>query len=265
MSQTHYFQRQHKNTCAIITFDRVEKHNAFNSEFIEKLYNVLKEIEKDNRIRSVLIRANGRNFCAGADLTWMHSAAAANHSEKDALKLTALLNKLNNLSKPTLALLQGRVIGGGIGLVACCDIVLATPDTKFCFSEVKLGLIPATIAPYVIPVIGYRAARRYFLTAELFNVETALSLGLIDHIHEQKKLLHAGLHIAETLSNNGPLAMKAAKRLINDLNPITPQCIRKVATLLTDIRKGFEAQEGLNAFLGKRKPFWKKNNCHLQD
>lgn len=247
-----------KNKICTITLNNPKTHNAIDNNLIIHLTNVLKNINNDETVRAVILRAQGKNFSAGADLNWMRSIIQLSKKENvaDALRLSKLLETLNTLSKPTIALIQGRALGGAIGLIACCDIAIANQDAAFCFSEVKLGLIPATIAPYVIRCIGYSAARSYFISAEWISVEKALHIGLIHKIAENKKLYKIGLALANNIIKNAPHAMNAAKRLVNRSSELDPQMIKETAHLLAQIRVSEEAQEGINAFLEKREPKW---------
>jgi methylglutaconyl-CoA hydratase len=245
---------------AKISLNRPEKHNAFNDSLIKSLNETLLKIENDPNIRVVLLTAEGRNFSAGADLEWMQRMV--NYSKKqnleDAIGLARLLHTLNNLRKPTIAVAQGAAYGGGVGLLACCDIVIASEDSYFCFSEVKLGLIPATIAPYVVAAIGERAARRYFLTAEQFTAQKALELGLIHFISGHDKLQDKALEMATVLLHNSPQALAATKQLLQRLSSIDEKLIADTAELIAQIRTSEEGQAGLKAFLAKEKPPWLK-------
>ena len=169
---------------ATITLNRPEIHNAFDDAIISELNLVLDKIESDSSIRVVVLRAEGKSFSAGADLRWMRRMADYTSAENkaDAMQLAALMDKLNHLNKPTIARVQGAAFGGGVGLVACCDIVVASDRALFCLSEVRLGLIPAVISPYVVAAIGERASRRYFMTAERFKAEEALRLELVHEV-----------------------------------------------------------------------------------
>ncbi|QTS84000.1 enoyl-CoA hydratase-related protein [Coxiella endosymbiont of Amblyomma nuttalli] len=247
-------QNVEKNVCTI-TIDRREKHNAFNEVIIAELKMILKKIDTDANIQVVIINAEGKNFSAGADLDWMKRMARCSReaNEADALTLGNLFQQLDRLSKPTIALVHGYVIGGGIGFVACCDIAIATIETQFCFSEVKLGLVPAIIAPYIIRSIGYGPARRYFLTAELFSAIEAKEMGLLHQVVKVNALQSIGYILAESIKKNGPQALLATKRLLNDLLPINENIISQTATFLSTIRTSNEARERINDFLKARK------------
>lgn len=245
-----------------ITLNRPDIHNAFDDKLIQEFIIALDNIQNDKNIRAVIIAANGKNFCAGADLNWMQRIAKYSYEENlaDAQQLATLMHKLNTLNKPTIALVQGGAFGGGVGLVACCDIALAAENASFCLSEVKIGLIPSVISPYVIAAIGEKAARRYFLTAEKFNAETAQQLGLIHAVVPEQKLAETGDKIIQQLLQNSPAAISAAKELIRDVasKNCDANLIAETAKRIAKIRVSQEGQEGLSAFLEKRNPSWAK-------
>ena len=246
------FVRQHAgNSVYTLTLNRPEKYNAINEQFISELKCALKKAEKDENSRVILIKAEGKNFCTGADLNWMKRMSKFTHKKNkaDALAFAGLLRFLNCLLKPTIVLVQGYVMGGGIGLVACCDVVIAEKNAQFCFPEVKLGLVPVTIAPYIIRSIGYSAARRYFLTAELFNSATAEKIGLVHQVVDASKLLSIGYHFAKSITKNSTYALSTAKHLLNDLHPISKIIISQTADLLANIRTSKEARNKIQKFL----------------
>ncbi len=247
---------------ARITLTRPEVHNAFNDTFINELDAVLTGIGTDQRVRAVVLSSQGRSFSAGADLKWMQRTAAYSEADnlKDARALAGLMRTLNGLLKPTMALVQGPAIGGGVGLVACCDIVIAAETAKFCLSEVKLGLIPAVIAPYVIAAMGQRAARRYFLTAETFNASEAQRLGLVHLVVPDEALHDVGRRMISAVLAGGPNAQVAAKELILEVSGRTldDDLVELTAERIAQLRTSDEAQEGIAAFLEKRKPRWVK-------
>lgn len=253
------FQTTHQGI-ATITLNRPNVQNAFDDELIEKFLSLLDQIENDQKIRVVILTANGRNFCAGGDLNWMKRMAKYTHEQNlaDAQQLATLMHKLNSLNKPTIALVHGAAYGGGAGIIACCDIALATNDANFCFSEVKLGLIPSVISPYVIAAIGERAARRYFLTAENFNAQEAHRLGLIHIIAHADELNNIKDKIIKHLLQNSPNAIIGAKQLAQYVanKTINKELIEETAKRIADIRISPEGQEGLSAFLEKRSPKW---------
>lgn len=247
----------HENIATLI-LNRPHVHNAFDDQLISDLTSALKKIDQDNSIRVVLLTANGKNFCAGADLSWMQRMIHYNKDQNiaDALELANLLKTLNFLSKPVIGLVQGAAYGGGIGLIACCDIVIAARDSHYCFSEAKLGLVPATIAPFVVAAIGARSAMKYFLTSEKFSAHDALTLNLIHQIVNPDELHHAGLNLAKTLLKNSPQALTLSKQLIHNIQSMDEQLLRETAELIAQVRTSKEGQEGLNAFLEKRAPNW---------
>jgi methylglutaconyl-CoA hydratase len=246
-----------------LTLNRPDVHNAFNEALIADLTEQLKAADHNTDIRVVLLTATGKTFCAGADLQWMRKMAHYTYEENlvDATALAALMQTLAELSKPTIALVQGPAYGGGAGLIACCDIALAAPQATFCFSEAKLGLVPAIISPYVIKALGVRLAQKYFLTAEIFSAETALQNGLIHAIETSENLLAAGLATAKTLLNNGPHALAAIKKLVREItNAATDTATTNYTTqCIANIRISNEGQEGMAAFLEKRSPNWHKS------
>ena len=247
---------------ARITLTRPEVHNAFNDTLIAELTLVLNGLGTDRRVRAVILCAQGRNFSAGADLNWMQRMAGNSEAQnlEDARALAGLMRTLDVLPKPTMALVQGRALGGGVGLVACCDIAVAAETANFTLSEVKLGLIPAVIAPYVIAAIGERAARRYFLTAETFSAHEAQALGLIHTVVADEALEDAGKKILRALFKGGPQAQAAAKELIFAVakRPIDDALVEDTAMRIARQRASKEAREGVAAFLAKRDPSWTK-------
>ena len=242
---------------ARLVLNRPEVHNAFNDALIAELTAALKRLEQDPEVRAVLLAAEGKSFSAGADLNWMKRMAGYSKEENraDARGLAGLMRTLNDLAKPTIALVQGAAYGGGVGLVACCDIAIAATRASFCLSEVKLGLIPAVISPYVIAAIGARASRRYFLTAERFDAEAALRLGLVQEVVAPEELEAAGRRVLDALLAGGPEAQAAAKRLVRDMagRPVDDALVEETARRIAEVRAGAEAREGVSAFLEKRR------------
>jgi methylglutaconyl-CoA hydratase len=238
-----------------------EKRNAFDDLIIRRLIDALEQVARDDDTRVVIVRSEGKHFSAGADLAWMRRMAGNTREENlaDARQLAKLMSTLNHLPKPVIGLVQGAAFGGAVGLAACCDIVIATEDAKFCLSEVKLGLIPATISPYVVRAIGERQARRYFLTAEVFSAEKAQELGLVHIVCDDKDSAWTVCNeLIDQLTSNGPQAISAAKKLIFDVSqqPLTPELIDMTSQRIADIRVSDEGQEGLGAFLDKRPAAW---------
>ena len=248
---------------ATITLNRPELHNAFDDVIIAGLTDILRELDEDPDVRVVILAASGKSFSAGADLNWMRRMADYSREENlaDAEGLAELMRTLDTLSKPTIALVQGAAYGGGVGLVACCDIAIATARASFSLSEVKLGLIPAVISPYVLAAIGPRAARRYFLSAEVFNANEAHRLGLVHEVvADESALAAAASGLVGRLLANGPTAMTAAKNLITAVygRQIDDALIAGTAGRIADQRSSLEGREGLSAFLDKRNSSWIK-------
>jgi len=245
---------------ATLWLNRPERHNAFDDGLIAELSAALAALAADSAIRVLLLAGRGKSFSAGADLAWMKHMAGntAAENEADAQKMAEMLHRLDSLPKPTVALVQGAAMGGGVGLVAACDIAIATEDAQFAFSEARLGLTPATISPYVIAAIGPRAARRYFLTAERFDARRALGLGLVSAVVPAAALAAAANKLADILCQNSPGAMAEAKRLIADVTgrPIDAALRYETAGRIARQRASAEGREGVAAFLEKRKPNW---------
>ena len=235
-------------------------HNAFDDVLIANLGRMLVQVGNDDSVRVVVLAGEGKSFSAGADLGWMQRMADYSDAEnlEDARQLAEVMRLLNELPKPTIARVHGAAIGGGVGLVAACDIALASPRALFCLSEVRLGLIPSVISPYVVEAIGPRAARRYFQTAERFDAETACALGLVHEVVPEADLdirLDAYL---DMLRQNGPKAMAASKDLIRHVQAgdIDAAMIDDTAMRIAEIRATDEGREGVASFLEKRKPSW---------
>lgn len=244
----------------LLTLNRPKERNALNAELIELMRATLSEYHDNHSIRAVILQGAGEHFCAGADIKHMHSLQAATHQENidDATQLAELLWQLYTYPAPVIALVHGAAIGGGVGLLAACDIAFASRDAIFSFSEVKLGLIPAIISPYVLRAIGNRAMRRYFLTAERMSSDTACQLGLIHDVFTADKLVETGMRLADSIAQNGPNAVIAAKKLIADINnqSLNHASALSMAEHLAAIRCTSEAQEGFLAFTEKRLPNW---------
>jgi methylglutaconyl-CoA hydratase len=245
---------------ATLWLNRPELHNAFDDSLIRDLTGALDEVGRDAATRVVLLAGKGKSFSAGGDLAWMKRMAGYSDAENevDARALAELLHRLDSLPKPTVALVQGAAMGGGVGLVAACDMAIAAEGTQFALSEVRLGLIPAVIGPYVIAAIGPRAARRYFLTAERFDAARAVALGLVSKIVAAESLLAEGAALAAALAQNAPEALAEAKALIADVagRPIDAELRAETARRIARRRASAEGREGVAAFLEKRKPRW---------
>ncbi len=243
----------------IITFNRPAQHNAFNEYFIHKLTRFLTYLNEEPKIKIVMLTGNGENFSAGADLEWMKKMAHYTQEENlaDAMQLVYLLKTLFNLQKPTIALAKGKTLAGGVGLLSCCDIVIAEEKALFAFTEAKIGLIPATISPYVINAIGAHKAKYYFLTAQPFNAYEAQQIGLVHSVVKEDNLYNEGLKIANRLTKNGPQALTAIKKLVTRFVQNDDSLLLETAELIAKIRISEEAQTGLTAFFEKRQPIWK--------
>lgn len=250
------------DACLTLTMDRAEVHNAFNADLIARLTAALLDAEADPAVRVVVLAATGPSFSAGADLHWMREMATYSEADNlaDAGRLATLMRTLAFLRKPTIARVQGSAFGGGVGLVACCDIAIAVPAAKFALTEARLGLVPAVISPYVIAAIGARQARRYFQTAEAFDAARARELGLLHEVVEPEQLDAAVARELKLLRAGGPAALAEAKALVarvegRDLHA-QQMLDGDTAALIARLRVSPEGQEGLGAFLAKRKPAW---------
>ena len=247
---------------ATVWLNRPEVHNAFDDELIALLTAELRRLEKDKGVRVVVLEGRGKSFSAGADFNWMKRTVQLSEAEnvRDAEKLAELLRTLNRLKKPTIAAVQGNAYGGGVGLVSCCDIAFAADQVQFAFTEVRLGLTPATISPYVVAAIGERAARRYFLTGEAFTAEEAHRIGLVHQVCKLADLAPLVSQAVDTLIANGPTAQKEGKKLIRRVSrgPIDSEMIAETARRIAAMRVSPEGHEGMTAFLEKRKPAWRK-------
>lgn len=247
---------------ATIWLNRPEVHNAFDDTLIATLTQELRRIEADPKVRVVVLAGRGKSFSAGADLNWMKRMAGYTEAEnrRDAEGLAELLRTLNFLNKPTIAAVQGNAYAGGVGLVACCDIAFAVEKASFALTETRLGLIPATIGPYVAAAIGERAARRYFLTAEAFTAAEAHRIGLVHEVCKADHLPILVAQVIDTLVACGPNALAAAKDLIWRVGraPVDAGMIADTARRIAEIRVSPEGREGIASFLEKRKPKWRE-------
>jgi methylglutaconyl-CoA hydratase len=249
-----------RNAVALITLNRPDVHNAFDQTLIAELTRALRAAEHDDSVRAVVLLGAGDSFCAGADLNWMRKMAGFSCAQNlaDARALATMLSTLARLNKPTIARVHGAAFGGGVGLVACCDIAVAAHDATFAFSEARLGLIPATIGPYVVEAIGARAARRFFLTAERFTAAEAYRLGLVHELVPPEDLDGRINEILGFLVTAGPRAQTEAKVLLRAVahRPIGPATIADTAQRIARLRASPEAKEGVAAFLAKRRAAW---------
>lgn len=245
-----------------LSLNRPEVHNAFNAELITEISDCLQQLAADASVRVLVLSGHGASFSAGADLQWMRAMATASEADNyaDACRLAELMRQLAFFPKPTVARIQGSAFGGGVGLIACCDIAIAADTAKFGLTESKLGLAPAVISPYVIEAIGVRAARRLFLTAEIFDAPTALALGLLHRVVPAAELDAAVARELKLLGKAGPAAIHACKQLVARVagRDLQSQAVLDEANarLIAQLRVSAEGQEGLSAFLDKREPAW---------
>jgi methylglutaconyl-CoA hydratase len=248
-----------KENVAYVTFNRPDVHNAFNDIMIRELITAFDELEDHEEVRAVVISGKGKSFCAGADLNWMRRVKDYSYEDnlKESLELSEMLFKIYASSKPTIAKVNGAAIGGGTGLVAVCDIALAADSAKFSFSEVKIGLIPACISPYVVKKCGEGRCREFFLTGERLTAERALNAGLVNTVVSLDDLDRAVGQYLDQLMSSGPQAIKKCKELLGKVPHMSYEEVKQyTAEVIAHMRKSDEGQEGMSAFLEKRKPNW---------
>ena len=247
---------------AVLWLNRPEVRNAFNETMIAELTAAFGELEADSRVRAVVLAGRGKVFCAGADLNWMKRMGEMDFEEnrKDAMAFGAMLSRLYTLKKPTIARVHGAAFAGGMGLIAACDIAAASTETEFSVSEVRLGLTPATISPYVIAAMGERAASRYFLTAERFNAAEAYRIGFVQELAQPDELDAAVNAILGEIVQGAPGAHAVTKDLIRAVakRPLTPDLVTDMAARIATARASEEGKEGVRSFLEKRAPSWLK-------
>ena len=247
---------------ATITLNRPQVHNAFDDALIAQLTRVLADCERDPGLRAIVLTGSGASFSAGADMNWMRGMAAAGEeaNRADSRRLAELMRTLNFLSKPTIARVNGAAYGGGVGLVACCDVAIGVDGAKFSLSEVKLGLVPAVISPYVIAAIGLRQARRLFVSGEVFDAAMAARIGLLHETVEPAQLDETVARVLHFLRKGGPVAQAEAKQLglrVGGFDRATAERLDdENANLIARLRVSAEGQHGLGAFLDKRAPAW---------
>lgn len=244
---------------ATLTLNRPELHNAFSPELIAELTAACAELAADATVRVVVLTGAGRSFCAGADLHWMRASLALSRDDNiaDAERLAAMYEALDTLPKPVVGRVNGAAIGGGAGLVACCDIVIAAQSARFGFSEVKLGILPAVIARYVVPKIGVSQARALFITGQRFEAAQAQRIGLVHEVVPEAELDAAVARVVAELASSGPQAVARIKHLLRAVTSLPPDAAtRATVEAIADARVSDEGQEGLRAFLEKRRPAW---------
>ncbi|WP_122664381.1 gamma-carboxygeranoyl-CoA hydratase [Pseudomonas viridiflava] len=245
---------------ATLWLNRPEKNNAFNAQMIRELILALDAVQTDASLRFLIIRGRGKHFSAGADLAWMQQSAHLDYNTNldDARELAELMYNLAKLKIPTLAVVQGAAFGGALGLISCCDMAIGSVDAQFCLSEVRIGLAPAVISPFVVQAIGERAARRYALTAERFDGARAREIGLIAEHYPAQQLEQQVSEWTDNLLLNSPQAMRTSKDLLREVGngALTPALRRYCENSIARIRTSAEGQEGLRAFLEKRQPAW---------
>ncbi|MEO6018418.1 MAG: enoyl-CoA hydratase/isomerase family protein [Polaromonas sp.] len=245
---------------ATVTLNRPDVRNAFNDKVILEVTAAFKDLGARDDVRCIVLAANGTAFCAGADLNWMRSMADYTHEQnlQDAGRLATMMRTVYECPKPTIARVQGDVYAGGTGLVAACDMAVSVDTAQYCLSEVKLGLIPATISPYVVRAMGARAAHRYFLTAERFDAAEALRIGFVHEVVKAEALDAKVAELTQALTNAGPEAVRLCKKLVQDVagQPIAPALVQMTVEGIADVRVSAEGREGVQSFLQKRKPNW---------
>ncbi len=259
MTYPHLTLTRH-GTLARVTLNRPDVRNAFNAELIAELTEAFTALGQDAALRAIVLAAEGKAFCAGADLNWMKAMAAYSWDENhaDAGRLAQMLWTIYRCPVPVVARVQGDAYAGGVGLVACADIVVAADTAGFCLSEARLGLLPATIGPYVARALGEQASRRYFVTAERFGAAEAQRLGLVHEVVAADALDAKVDELTAAITANGPAAVRACKRLVKDVagREITPALRDDTARRIADIRASAEGRDGVQSFLAKRKPGW---------
>lgn len=245
---------------ATVTLNRPEIHNAFNEVLIEELRSAFERVATDPKARLMVLASNGKSFSAGGDLNWMRKQGTLTEKEnlEDAYRLAVMLKTLDILPKPVIGRIQGAVFAGGVGLVSCCDVAIAAEGAIFSLSEVKIGLAPATIGPYVTAAIGPRAMRRYAVSGERFGAAEAHRIGLVHEVVPPEALDKAVEKMIGEFLQGGPEAQAAAKKLVRDVahRPIDEAVMRDTAQLIARRRATAEGREGIQAFLEKRKPAW---------
>ncbi len=252
-----------KDKIARIVFNRPEVHNAFDSKMIGEIAEAFEKIQSDQSVRVVILTGKGKSFCAGADINWMREIIAYSYEQnlEESLQLAEVLHKIYALPKSTIAMVNGTAIGGGNGFLSACDISVASEEARFGLSEVKIGLVPAAISPYVMRRIGESKAREYFLTGKRISARKALEIGLVNEVVPQDQLEETVQDMADLLLTSGPEAIAACKELIDKTTRMNFEEVKKfTAEMIANLRISPEGQEGMAAFLEKRKPKWMKDD-----
>ncbi len=247
-----------KDGALYLVLNRPDVHNAFNGELIQHLLETLEEAAENEAVRLLILTGSGKNFCAGGDINYMRSLGTNSFEEnkEDALQMAYLMQALHEFPKPTIARVNGAAYGGGVGLLCCCDMAFGTLETKVCLSEVKIGMVPATIGPYVLKAIGARNAHRLMLTAEVMQGQTAVDQQLLTALFKEEEFDLQIQSIAKKISHNAPAALNITKALLLNLayQPINDGVVDYTAEVIANVRASEEGKEGLAAFLEKRRP-----------
>ncbi len=260
MSDYEHLSRTDDGSVATVTLGRPEARNALNAALIGEVTRCFEELAEDESVRVVVLTGEGPTFCAGADVGYMRDTASFSYEEnlEDARRLADMFLAVDDLPKPVVARVQGAAIGGGAGLVAAADLAVAEEEARFAFSEVRLGIAPATIAPFVVRKIGFSRARALFLTGERFGADLAREIGLVHEVFPEEELDAAVERVAAQLLQGGPAAQAAIKEALRQVEATEPmEALGIMTQLIAELRIGEEGQEGLGAFLEKREPFWR--------
>ncbi len=250
-----------KDDVATVILNRPDVHNAMNDVLMKELTRCFQQLSTDDSLATIILTGNGKSFCAGADLTWMKNMAdySRDENKEDSRLLLDMYETIYSCPKPVIGRINGHAFGGGIGLLAVCDITVTVPETKFAFSEVKLGIIPAVISTFVAPRMTPSDMRRFFITGERFDSSVANTIGLIDLVVPPEKLDEVVNSCVEQVRSSGPYAIKEVKHLIDNLLKMDVKKYKEFTIeKISELRVSPEGQEGINAFLEKRTPHWKR-------
>jgi len=256
----HNLEIETQGPIATVWLNRPEVRNALDEVLLAEITQAVNQLERDDRIRVLVIAGRGKAFCAGADLNWMKRMASYSEAQNqaDAMGLATMLKTLHGVRKPTIARVHGAAFAGGMGLAAACDVVVAEPTVEFCLSEVRIGLIPSTISPYILQALGTQAAKRYMLTAERLGAQDAYRLGFVQALSEPGGIDHSVAQIAQALIAGGPSALARTKALIDAVanRALDDELVTETAGLIASVRASSEGREGVASFLEKRRPAW---------